>query len=52
MSGKELEQRIFLLIDGTLDETLEGWITQRCLMLRRFMELWIVIHIHTQYQQR
>lgn len=29
MSGKVLEQRIFLLIDGTVDEVLEGFITDR-----------------------
>ncbi len=29
MFGKETEQRIFILIDGTLDETLEGFITER-----------------------
>lgn len=29
MLGKETEQRIFLLIDGTLDEVLEGFITDR-----------------------
>jgi site-specific recombinase XerD len=29
MFGKETEQRIFLLIDGTLDEVLEGFITDR-----------------------
>jgi len=29
MFGKETEQRIFILIDGTLDETLEGFITDR-----------------------
>ena len=29
MSGKELEQRIFILIDGKLDEALEGFITDR-----------------------
>ena len=29
MFGKETEQRIFILIDGTLDEALEGFITDR-----------------------
>jgi len=29
MFGKDTEQRIFLLIDGTLDECLEGFITDR-----------------------
>ncbi len=29
MLGKETEQRIFLLIDGTFDEVLEGFITDR-----------------------
>ena len=29
MLGKDTEQRIFILIDGTLDETLEGFITER-----------------------
>lgn len=29
MLGKDTEQRIFILIDGTLDETLEGFITDR-----------------------
>lgn len=29
MLGKDTEQRIFIFIDGTLDETLEGFITDR-----------------------
>jgi site-specific recombinase XerD len=29
MFGKETEQRIFILIEGTLDEVLEGFITDR-----------------------
>ncbi|MCJ7732999.1 MAG: phage integrase N-terminal SAM-like domain-containing protein, partial [Anaerolineales bacterium] len=29
MNGKETEHRIFILIDGTLDENLEGFITDR-----------------------